>query len=221
MVWGFFEERENRFRARIRVEGRLTTAYLPNPSHLREVLRRGARVGLLPRTSGNPYELVMVEADGRWVSVDARLPNALFARVWRDTPEWLPLSAEEMAGLPELETEQRVGGVRWDFRAGQWLIEVKSCTLVVDRRARFPDPATARGTRQMRVLREGWRGLLAVFVQREDADIWEPNEPVDPRFAEAFRKALREGLRVQVFRCAVHQEGVRVLEPIPWRERVE
>ena len=72
-----------------------------------------------------------------------------------------------------------------------------------------------------RLLREGWRAMLVVFVQREDAFLWEPNEPVDPEFADAFRGALAEGLRVQVFRCTASEEGVRVREPLPWRERTE
>jgi len=80
----------------------------------------------------------------------------------------------------------------------QVLIEIKSCTLVEDGHAMFPDAPTTRGARHMRTLAaavvEGYRAISIIVVQRPDAVCFSPNSITDPDFDEAYWTAIEAGV---------------------------
>ena len=81
LVQGRLALRENRFRARVLLADGPVAAHVPNSGRLRELLVPDARVWLAPAARPGrrtAYDLALVEHAGRLVSVDARLPNALF-----------------------------------------------------------------------------------------------------------------------------------------------
>jgi sugar fermentation stimulation protein A len=82
-------------------------------------------------------------------------------------------------------------------------LEVKSCTLVVEGVAIFPDAPTERGRRHLSELikakREGWRACILFVVQRSDAQRFAPNDATDPAFGALLRKAVKEGIEVYAY----------------------
>ncbi len=54
-------------------------------------------------------------------------------------------------------------------------------------------------------------------VQRPDADAFEPNVQADPRFAEALNGAIRCGVEVFAYRCAVSRASVEISDWLPVR----
>lgn len=77
-------------------------------------------------------------------------------------------------------------------------MEVKSCTLMENGVALFPDAVILRGRRHMGELakasREGLRTCVFFVIQRTDAYVFAPNDEADPKLAMLLRKPLRKEL---------------------------
>jgi sugar fermentation stimulation protein A len=205
-----FLERENRFRARVRLAGQEVAAHLPNSGRLRELLlpRRPVLVGEAKTPHRlTDYDLLMVQLPVPLVSVDARLPNRLFAEALEGGT--LP----EFAGLRVASPEFRYGESRVDFlleadSGGEsCIVEVKSVTLVRDGVGYFPDAVTQRGSRHLRELRrayqEGSRAAVVFVIQRDDARAFSPHDDSDPRFGEFLREVAGDGVEVYAHKCRV------------------
>ncbi len=82
-------------------------------------------------------------------------------------------------------------------------MEVKSCTLVKDGVALFPDAETERGRRHVRELvkakKEDYRACALFVVQRTDADMFKPNDQTDPEFGKILRDAAVKGVEVYAY----------------------
>lgn len=217
-VEGRFVRRENRFRVAVEVAGRVEAAHLPNSGRLGELLVPGRRCYLVPRSSlgrRTPYDLLLIAHAGVLVSVDARLPNPLFAEAvaaGRLSP---------FSGALTIWREVRHGGSRIDFRLeGPWgtcWVETKSVTLVDGGVALFPDAPTERGRRHLEDLvalaREGHRAAVVFVVQRPDATAFAPNGRSDPAFAHMLVEAASQGVEVYAYRCQVTREEISVSPP--------
>ncbi|HEY8416661.1 MAG TPA: DNA/RNA nuclease SfsA [Limnochordales bacterium] len=174
--------------------------------------------GSARRTAGT---LLLVRYAGRWVSVDARMPNRLFARCLAEN--CLP----PFRGYTAWRAEVRWGRSRVDFLLEApdrplCLVETKSCNLVEDGLALFPDAPTTRGTRHLMELAEavqkGLRAAVVWFVQRDDATALAAHRVADPGFAQALAEARAAGVEAYAYRCRVTPDGVWVLGPIPVRD---
>jgi sugar fermentation stimulation protein A len=229
LVEGRFLARDNRFRVTVEVEGREVWAHLPNSGRLGELLVAGRRILLVERPGAGRktgYDLSLVEMEGRWVSVDARLPNDLVAESLR-AGKLVPL-----AGYPILRREVPFGRSRFDIRLeapdrAPCLVEVKSITLVIDDLGCFPDAVTTRGRRHLEELAvavdKGYRAAVVFVVQRDDAVGVRPHDESDPDFGRALRESARRGVEVYACGCCVEPARVTIertlpvhLEPSPW-----
>lgn len=218
---GRFVARDNRFRVTVQVAGREVWAHLPNSGRLGELLVPGRRVLLVERSGAKRktgYDLGLVEMDGHWVSVDARLPNDLVAEA---------LTAGRLAplaGYPSLRREVSWGRSRFDFLLEApdrppCFLEVKSITLVLDGLGCFPDAVTARGRRHLDELAEavkaGYRGVVVFVVQRDDATGMRPHDESDPDFGRALREAARHGVEVYAYACRVEPGRIQITRALP------
>jgi len=212
--------RLNRFAVEVEVAGGRAQAHLANSGRLQELMVPGAPVLLAPRAGQGrktPFDLVLVQVDGVWVSADARLPNHLL----REAVEEGRLEA--FAGQRVAATEPSFQGVRLDLLLagpqGDIMVEAKSVTLVVDGVGLFPDAPTERGRRHLAALVAARRlglGAAVVFViQRPDVVSFAAHVGADPRFAEALRWADGEGVAVLAYRCLVDPQEVRLDSPVP------
>lgn len=213
LVRGIFLRRLNRFAVLVGIDGVPRTCHLPNPGRLEELLVPGAKVFLLEKEEGKRrtgYDLVAVSHRGGLVSVDSRLPNRLVGEALAEG-RLAPFRRCRLA-----RGEVSYGRSRIDFllQCGgkPCLLEVKSCTLVRDGMALFPDAVTERGRRHClelaRARREGYRAAVLFVVQRTDASIFSPNDATDPAFGEALRWAAGRGVEVLAYRCLVTEKGV-------------
>jgi sugar fermentation stimulation protein A len=214
-----FLRRDNRFRVTVQVQGKEYAAHLPNSGRLRELLTSGRQVWLTPANKlgrRTAFDLQLVEMESGLVSVDARLPNHLFA-------EAIQTGSIPGFRFPEVEAEVRYGSSRLDFRlsgpdAVCW-VEVKSVTLVEDGTAMFPDAPTERGSRHLGALvelrRQGNLAAAVFVIQRNDAFSFSPNKEADPDFSEALRAAASAGVQVRAFICRVSLRELVITEEIP------
>jgi len=145
------------------------------------------------------------------VSVDARLPNALFAEA---------LAAgrlEPFQQYAHFEREVQFGESRLDFRlegpVGVCWVEVM--TLVEDGVARFPDAPTARGVRHLRelmaVVRGGEQAAIVFVIQRPDARRFVPHDRADAAFGVALREAANSSVDVYALACEVSRHAISML----------
>lgn len=177
--------------------------------------------------------LLLVQYQGRWVSVDARMPNRLLARcletgalppfrgysTWKAEVSWgksrvdFLLSSSGGSSQNDSSPDNSVPG------KPAFLVETKSCNLVEEGLALFPDAPTTRGARHLRELAEavdvGYRAAVVWFVQRDDARAFAPHAKADPDFARAFRDARAKGVEAYAYRCLVEPIGITVLDEIP------
>ena len=214
--------RVNRFAVEAVLNDHTVYLHLPNSGRMAELLMPGTegRAYLLGgagrRTRG---ELLLVRYGERWVSVDARMPNRLLEACLKARA--LPAFAEATGWRREV----RWGSGRVDFAleragaVGPWLVETKSCNLVEDGVALFPDAPTVRGSRHLQELAQavsgGGRAAVVWFVQRDDAQLLMPHRRADPAFAAALEAAVEVGVEVYAYRCRVNEEGIAVLDAIP------
>ncbi len=219
LVPAVFQSRPNRFLGVALVEGVETLCFIPNPGRMKELLYRGARVYLIPvqsETRKTQYNLVLVDHQGTLVSVDSNVPN----KVVREAVDRGII--EPFKEFRVKKAEYTFGESRLDFLlesdSGKLLLEVKSCTLIRDGVALFPDAPTKRGSRHLRTLTRGLtQGRSAVFflIQRSDANRFMPNMETDPDFAANLKEANREGVEVYAYSSRVDFEGVFLGSRVP------
>jgi sugar fermentation stimulation protein A len=241
MLWGptprrvRFVARRNLFLATVEIapgEAPLD-CFLPNPGRLPELLVPGATclvTAAAPPTtkaakSAPPrrttHDLVAVRHGAEWVSVDTRLPNALF-REAHDAGRFTATPA--LAGTRLVRAEVKHGASRFDWlledAVGRpLLVEVKSVNLCVEGVALFPDAPTVRGVKHLRELATAARAGAAVAaffcIQRPDVRALRPNDATDPAFGAALRAAARAGVSLLAFRCTTDEAGIAVADPVP------
>jgi sugar fermentation stimulation protein A len=154
------------------------------------------------------------------ISIDSPLPNR-FVRSLLESHR-LPYFLTYVTIIPEPRYYQG----RFDFRlenaTDTTLIEVKSCTLVQEGRALFPDVPTQRGTRHLthlvRALEEGIvsRAAIMFIIQRPDAVVFSPHDGNDPAFGDALRSAYDNGVDIIPLTTKVIEWTLHLQKRIPF-----
>ncbi len=213
-----FKGRLNRFLGLGELNGGEVEVYIPNPGRLQELLIPGATIYIHenPKPGRKTrFDLVLVKADSVLVSIDSRIPNRLFEEALRQGT---------LKGFEDFHLEERefrLDDSRIDFLLGgpkPRLVEVKSCTLVEEGCALFPDAPTERGRRHLWHLTHRPRGFEAAvvfMVQRGDAVKFKPNSRLDPEFAAALGEAYKSGVNIHAYRCHVDLKSIQVVGEIP------
>jgi sugar fermentation stimulation protein A len=114
----------------------------------------------------------------------------------------------EFRGYAAVKAEYRYGNAKFDFFLSNGvglkpcLLEVKSCTLVRDGVAMFPDAPTERGARHVlelaKALDDGYKAAVLFVIQRDDAHMFKPNDDLDPKFGRALR-GCKGGVEVYAY----------------------
>jgi len=204
IVTGVFQKRPNRFLALVMIGDVTVPCFVPNPGRLFELLVPGIKVLLkevLREDRKTSYDLIGVWKNGKKISIDSRMPNKLMLEALRNG------DLEEFSEYNIVKPEWSYNHTRFDFfltnGVERCVLEVKSCTLVVNGRALFPDSPTERGRRHLMDLieahRNGFRACVLFVVQRTDAKVFSPNDGMDMKFGEALRKAAAEGVEVYAY----------------------
>lgn len=211
-------ERINRFLGIVDLKGNHVKSYIPNPGRMNELLYQGATVyltenqGLLRKTN---YDMVLVKTSNTLVSIDSRTPNIVVHE---------GIASKRMTEFKDFRVKRReptFRDSRLDFllenNGNKLLLEVKSCTLVEEGTALFPDAPTKRGLRHVNTLLKALtsrRAAILIVIQREDAHVFRPHWEMDPEFSEGLRIADRQGVDVHAYSCEVTMKGVSLAGPV-------
>lgn len=214
-IKGRFLERPNRFIAYVDVEGNTETVHVKNTGRCKELLLSGCEVVL--EISDNPnrktkYDLIAVYKKGLgWVNIDSQAPNAV-------VKEWLESGRSGFEGITYLKPEYNFGNSRVDFylECGQRkiLMEVKGCTLEIDKIGYFPDAPTERGVKHLKELSgaidEGYETYIAFVIAMPEVKEVRPNVSTHPEFGEALKEARESGVKVLFLTCDVKTDELTI-----------
>lgn len=220
-----FVKRPNRFLVECISDGRRLQAFLPNPGRLHELLFPGSILHLIEDSSKGERKtavtVVAVERDGVPIMLHTHRTNQV-ARFLIENG-FIPA----FRGAKIVRAEVTVGRSRFDFllQDGERdvYLEVKSCTLVGERAAMFPDAVTTRGARHLEELArlscEGKRTAVLFVVHWPFAEVFLPDYHTDLYFAQTLLKVRNA---VEVIPVSVRWNHDLSLEPearilqIPW-----
>ncbi|MCP8320499.1 MAG: DNA/RNA nuclease SfsA [archaeon] len=219
IVNGFFKERLNRFSALVKLRGEEVRCFLPNPGRLKELLIPNTEVFLKEVKSRNRltnYDLIAIKHGKVSVFIDSRMPNRLLLEALKRN------RIKEFSMYNEVEPEFRFGHSKFDFfltnGIERCIIEAKSCTLVKNGKALFPDAPTERGRRHVLELieakKEGYRACILFLIQRPDANSFSLNDEVDPKFGEALREASMHGVEIYAYLSCFDRKSITLLDKV-------
>jgi len=223
LIPGTLVARYKRFLADVELsDGRMVTAHCPNSGRMTACCTPGMPVYL--SVSKNPkrrlpytWEIILMPQSP--VGVNTLLPNRLVARGISDG------IITGFSGYDTIKPEPRLeGGSRLDILLEgpgkpACYVEVKNCTLVENGRAMFPDAPTTRGARHLRLLADlagkGFRAVIFILVQREDAESFSPADSIDPQWGAEVRAAVASGVELLAWDVRISTERIRLNRPVP------
>ena len=214
LIEAVFIERPNRFLGIVSVDNVRSQCFIPNPGRMQELLLPGAEVYIADRRSEKrktTYDLVLVSKNRKLVSIDSRVPNRLVGEAIEEG------IIQEFKGYGIGKREYTYGDSRLDFlllkEEKKIFLEAKSCTLVVDGIALFPDAPTMRGSKHLKTLVDclgQGRAAMVFLIQRDDAVSLHPNKSTDPKFVDTIRDAAERGVEVLAYTAKVTLEEITI-----------
>jgi sugar fermentation stimulation protein A len=205
-VKAVFLARPNRFIVLCRAGKRTLRAYLPNPGRLWELFFPGVIIRLVrhpaDRGGSTEHTVVAVERDGRLIMLHTQVNNLVAKSLIEQG------LVPGLAGAVVIRPEVTIGKSRFDFllsREGREIVlEVKSCTLVGNRIAMFPDAVTVRGTRHLRELEQivdaGGQAAVLFLIHWPKAEYFMPEWHTDLELATILASVRK---KVQVMALSV------------------
>jgi sugar fermentation stimulation protein A len=216
-------KRYKRFLADVRIaDGTEFTVHCPNSGSMRGCSTPDSQVFI--SRSGNPKRkypctLEMIREGTTWIGVNTMRTNHLVTEAIREG------QISEFREMDSIKAEIKTSASsRLDLllTKGKRTIymEIKTCSLVEDGCAMFPDAVTTRGTKHLHELVDlvarGYEGVIFFCVQRMDADHFRPAAHIDPLYAEALAHAQQQGVKVLVYQAKVSAEEIRIVRALPF-----
>lgn len=223
LIRGTLITRYKRFMADIKLRnGHVVTAHCPNSGSMLACSEPGRTVYL--SRHNNPqrrlkYTWEMIDMPTSLVGVNTLVPNKLVKT------SILAGKIKALSGFDHVRSEVTYGGhsridLLLEKGENRCFIEIKNCTLVNDGMACFPDAVTSRGLKHLVALQEqvrlGDRSVVFFLVQRMDARVFRPADPIDPAFGKELRKAVRNGVEIMVYDVFLDLKGIRLNRRLPY-----
>jgi len=183
-----FKYRLNRFVSIVSLNGEEIKVHLPTTGRLTELLVPDAEVFIAPADNINrntSYSLVAVYRKGEISVVDSHITNKIFQKLFKEISLFKNWKIDK--------AEFTFGKTRFDFLISKGeqkgIVEVKSCTLLENGIASFPDAKSERAVKHIHSLREardlGYASFL-VFLITGKAKHFIPNYFQDEVFFNTF-----------------------------------
>ncbi len=222
VVSGKFLSRPNRFVAEVEIAGKRETVHVKNTGRCRELLLPGTEVFLVSASGTarkTAYDLIAVKKkrSGKkdlLINIDSQIPNDA-ALEWLKNSGWFSpdavFSREVVHGSSRFDIAVQDGERRT-------FIEVKGVTLENNGMVMFPDAPTRRGVKHLNELiqcvQDGFEAYLFLVIQMEEAEIFRPNDAMDPEFGKTLRNAARAGVKIIAMSCKVAPDTINVASPV-------
>ncbi len=218
-VIGKLIDRPNRFTLKVKINGKIELAHLRDPGRLGELIKENRMVLLRKREKiiKTKYEVLAIDYEGFWVFTNSGYHSDIVEE------EIINGEIPELRDCEIKQREVKIGNSRIDFlldcNGHETFLEVKGCTLVIDKVALFPDAPTKRGTKHVRELiglrKKGYRTIVFFAIMRPDAEIFSPNGHTDPDFTKALKDSVNHGVEILAYKFSFDGDELRIISNVP------
>lgn len=228
---GVFIDRPNRYLANVLIDGEVVVVHVHDPGRLKELLypQNKCLVKYVPGDKRKTqWDMIAAQKMGEYVLVHSGYHRYIAEAILKDA------GLNPFGIFSAIKAEAKYGHSRIDFLAqvekkpdiqhGSHLestlndistsetiwVEVKGCSLSEDGVAKFPDAPTVRGTRHLEELMlikaAGDRAGVLLLVL-SDAELFVPKRDTDPKFYDAFYRALEQGVEIHPIKVLLKPTG--------------
>ena len=217
LISGHFIKRYKRFFVDVKVDNKIVTAHCPNTGSMQGLLNRNNSV--LISKSNNPnrklkYTLEIIEDNKSKVGVNTHSTNRIIYHALKNN------LIKEFQNILKIKPETKFGSnTRFDFlllsKKDKFFIEVKNVTLSRKKGlAEFPDAVTTRGLKHIHELvkagKKNYKIFIIYLIQRDDCDSFAIAKDIDPNYANALSKAVKNNLNILCYDCKFSSKGIKL-----------
>tara|TARA_A100000164_G_scaffold320994_1_gene303430 strand:+ start:1092 stop:1793 length:702 start_codon:yes stop_codon:yes gene_type:complete len=217
LISGLFIKRYKRFFVDIKIKKQIITAHCPNTGSMYGLLNKGNKVWI--SKSNNPkrklkYTLEIIKDKNSKVGINTHLTNKI---VYHGLQNNL---IKEFKNISLIKPEIKFGSnTRFDFliisKKYKAFIEVKNVTLSRKKGlAEFPDSVTTRGLKHINELikasKKNYKVFILYLIQRDDCKSFTLAKDIDPKYADALAKAVKNKLKVLCYDCKFSSKGIKL-----------
>lgn len=225
LIKGRLIKRYKRFLTDVELaDGTVVVAHCANSGSMESVKEPGAEVWISP--ARNPdrklrYTWEMIRIGDTLVGINTSLPNMIVSEAIEAG------RVPELAGYASLRREVKYGKnsridiLLEDDVKPMCYVEIKNTTMRRDLEGgpvEFPDAVTSRGAKHLvelaDMVKDGHRAVMFYLVQREDADAFTVARDIDPAYAEGLEIAMKSGVEVVCYACALSPQEISVARPV-------
>ena len=217
LISGLFIKRYKRFFVDIKINNKIVTAHCPNTGSMYGLLKEGNKVWI--SKSNNPnrklkYTLEIIEDGKTKVGVNTQSTNKIVHHALQNN------LIKEFDSNFEIKPEKKFGqNTRFDFlvtnKKNKAFVEVKNVTLSRKKKlAEFPDSVTVRGLKHINELikasKKNYKIYILYLIQRDDCNLFSIAADIDPDYANALRKAVKNKLNILCYDCKFSLKGIKL-----------
>jgi len=217
LISGLFVKRYKRFFVDIKINNKIITAHCPNTGSMYGLLKKGNKVWISKSSNPNrklKYTLEIIEDKNSKVGVNTHSTNKIVHHALQNN------LIDEFDNVSEIKTEIKFGlNTRFDFlvsnKKQRTFIEVKNVTLSRDKAlAEFPDAVTTRGLKHINELikasKKNYKVFILYLIQRNDCKSFTIAKDIDPNYANALSKAVKNNLKILCYDCKFSSKGIKL-----------
>ncbi len=217
LISGLLIKRYKRFFVDIEIKNQIITAHCPNTGSMSGLLKKGNKVWI--SKSDNPnrklkYTLEIIENGKSKVGVNTQSSNKIVFHALKNN------LIDEFKDFLEIKSEIKFGeNTRFDFlvlkKKYKAFIEVKNVTLSRSNKiAEFPDAITTRGLKHINELikasKKNYKIFILYLIQRDDCKSFTIAKDIDPSYANALTKAVKNKLKILCYDCKFSSKGIKL-----------
>ena len=221
LISGLFKKRYKRFFVDVKINNQTITAHCPNTGSMYGLLKEGNRVWV--SKSNNPkrklkYTLEVIEDNKSKVGINTHFANKIVLHGLQNN------LFKEFKDISDITPETKFGNnTRFDFlisnKKNKTFIEVKNVTLSRKKGlAEFPDAVTTRGLKHINELvnagKKNYKIFILYLIQRDDCETFTIAKDIDPNYALALSKAVKNNLNILCYDCKFSLKGIKVNKQI-------
>ncbi len=217
LIPGLLIKRYKRFFVDIKIDNQIIQAHCPNTGSMHGLLKKGNKVWI--SKSNNPnrklkYTLEIIEKNKTKIGVNTQSTNKIVLHAFKNN------LINEFSSNLEIKPESKFGlNTRFDFmvndKKNKAYVEVKNVTLSRKKGlAEFPDSITARGLKHINELvkasKKNYKIYILYLVQRDDCKLFTIAKDIDPSYATALSKAVKDKLKILCYDCKFYTKGIKL-----------
>ena len=217
LISGLLIKRYKRFFVDIKIKNQIITAHCPNTGSMSGLLNKNNKVWISKSTNPNrklKYTLEIIEVGKSKVGVNTHSTNKIVYNALQNN------LIKEFKNSFKIKPETNFGtNTRFDFlvlnKKNKFFIEVKNVTL--SRKtgvAEFPDSVTVRGLKHINELikasKKNYKIFILYLIQRNDCKTFSIAKDIDPDYAYALSKAVKNKLNILCYDCKFSLKGIKL-----------